>query len=540
MNLSSVIPVPDLLCAEGAVRVNVAALRQTLVFAFAAGGAMDAFDDAINKASLPPSSWNRASFSRDIYLGELIEHSLAVRIGGTTYAACSGYLARVVGEPPRDPRDVELRRAVLSELASSPATRGALERVYLSIVRLRTLLCTARQPAPRVRRVEILRAARDAFDVIATSFGGAASALARLGDFGKAVVSTEAYSRMAALLDHDEHLASLDLRVRIGADGEVRAMEIVAVRENRENPFYASALRRLVVRLVLLLRGYRTTGGEVAERLLSEAFAGIEEPVALLFQLLGDIEPYLASLSFRDRALAKGLAVSLPELTEQGAIRLDGLFNPLLLDAGIVPVPCDLHAAPGALVVVTGPNSGGKTRLLQAIAIAQLFAEAGLFAPVRSASIPRASGLFASLFEEARSDQPEGHLGMELLRIRRMFDEVDVGALVVIDELCSGTNPSEGEEIARLVLSLLPELGVQAFVTTHLLQFAGRLAEERPIPALDFLQVELDAYERPTYRFVRGVARTSLAHKTAARLGVTREELLERIAAKRRARADRG
>jgi DNA mismatch repair protein MutS2 len=82
----------------------------------------------------------------------------------------------------------------------------------------------------------------------------------------------------------------------------------------------------------------------------------------------------------------------------------------------------------------------------------------------------------------------------------------------------------------------LPELGVQAFVTTHLLQFAARLAEERKIAALDFLQVELDAYERPTYRFVPGVARTSLAQKTAARLGVTREELLERIASKRRAR----
>jgi len=540
VNLLSVIPVPDLLCADAAVRVNVAALRQTLVFAFAAGGAMDAFDDAVNKASLPPSSWNRSSFRRDIYFDELIEHSLAIRIGATDYRTCSGYLARVVGEPPRDPRHVELRRAVLSELASSPDMRGALERVYVSIVRLRTLLSAARQPAPRVRRVEILRAARDAFEAIASSFGGATSALARLGDFGKAVVSTDAYRRIVALLDHDEHLSSLDLRVRIGADGEVRAMEIVAVRENRENPFYASALRRLVLRFVLLLRGYRTTGGEVAERLLSEAFAGIEEPVALLFQLLGDIEPYLASLTFRDRALSKGLAVSLPEITDHGELRLEGLFNPLLVDAGIVPVPCDVRAAPGALVVVTGPNSGGKTRLLQAIAIAQLFAEAGLFAPVRAASLPRASGLFASLFEEARSDQPEGHLGMELLRIRRMFDEVDVGALVVIDELCSGTNPSEGEEIARLVLSLLPELGVQAFVTTHLLQFAARLAEERAIPALDFLQVDLDAYERPTYRFVPGVARTSLAHKTAARLGVTREELLERIAAKRRARARGG
>jgi DNA mismatch repair protein MutS2 len=186
--------------------------------------------------------------------------------------------------------------------------------------------------------------------------------------------------------------------------------------------------------------------------------------------------------------------------------------------------------------MVTGPNSGGKTRLLQSIATAQLLAEGGLFAPARAARVPRASGLFASLFEEARADQPEGHLGMELLRIRKIFDDLDEGALVVIDELCSGTNPSEGEEIARLVLSLLPELGVRAFVTTHLLSFAAELSAQRPSATLEFLQVELDANEKPTYRFGPGVARTSLAQRTAERLGVTRSELLDRIAAKRLAR----
>jgi DNA mismatch repair protein MutS2 len=536
------IPVPDLLCADASVRIDAAALRQTLVFAFAAGGAIESFDAVIARASLPMSSWGRANFARDIYLDELIERSLAVRVGDKVYRTCTRYLARVIGEPPRDARHIEVRRSVLADLASSPVARGAIEQVYVSIVRLRTLLCAARQPAPRVRRVEILRAAREVFELLSVSFGGVKSALSRLRAFGEAVVASDGYRRLVALLDHEEHLGSLDLRVRVGADGEVRSMEIVAVRENKDNPFYASALRRLLMRFILFLRGYRTTGGEVAERLLSEVFSGIEEPVVLLFQLLGDIEPYLASLSFRDRASEKGLAVSLPELVESGGLRLEGLFNPLLMEAGIVPVTCDVRAAPGALVIVTGPNSGGKTRLLQGIAIAQVFAEAGLFAPVRSAKVPRASGLFASLFEEARSDQLEGHLGMELLRIRRLFDELDTGALVVIDELCSGTNPSEGEEIARLVLSLLPELGVQAFVTTHLLQFAARLADEakeRKMASLDFLQVELDEQERATYRFVPGVARTSLAHKTAERLGVTREELLERIAAKRRVRAQR-
>ena len=526
--------VPDLLSAEPSARVDLHALRTALVFAFAAGGTQEAFDDVLAAAKLPPSTWDKADFARDVYLDELVARCLPLRVGGRAMPTCARYLARVLAEPPRDRADVDARRGVLEELASSPDRRAELEKVYLAIVRLRTLLCTPRALSPRGRRIEVLRAAREAFELLAASFEGASSALARLRAFGAEVVAGEGHARLVQLLDHDEHQGSLDLRVRVGADGEVRAMQIVGVREDVGNPFHVGPLRRFLVRLLLFFRGWRTTRDEVAERLLSEVFSGVEDAVGLLFQILADAEPFLASLALRDRAAAEGLGMSLPGLGGAGeGVVLEGLFNPLLLAAGVHPVACDVRGAPGSVVLVTGPNSGGKTRLLQAIAIAQTFSQAGLFAPARSAHVPCAPGLFASLYEEPRPDAPEGHLGMELLRIRRLFDQLGVGSVVVLDELCSGTNPSEGEEIARLVLSLLPELGVQAFVTTHLLQFAAGLAQERPIAGIDFIQVELDAKERPTYRFVPGVARTSLAAKTAARLGVTREELLQRIASKK-------
>jgi DNA mismatch repair protein MutS2 len=530
-------PIPDLLCADPRLRVSAAALRQALVFAFAAGAPQAAFDDVVAAAALPPSSWDREGFGRDVYIDEIVDKCLALRIRGTGYAACRRYVARVLVAPPRDGRDVEIRRGVLAELVDSQGARADLENVYLAILKIRALLCAPRQLAPRARRVEILRASRDAFDLLASSFANTASGLGRLRAFGSAIVAGDGYRTLVAFLEHDEHLGSLDLRVRVGADGEVRALQIVRVDENRSNPFYVSVLGRLVTRLLLFARGFRTTAGEIAERLLSDVLAGIEGSLTALFQLLGDIEVILGALSFRDRALEHGLPVTLPALTAPATpLVLEGLFNPLLLAAGVSPVPCDVHAGPDAIVLVTGPNSGGKTRLLQSVAIAQLLSQTGLFAPARWGQVPVASGMFASLFEEARSDQPEGHLGMELIRIRRLFDELEPGALVVVDELCSGTNPSEGEEIARLVLSLLPELGVRAFVTTHLLQLAARLSAETEAhrSTLEFLQVDLDDTERPTYRFVAGVARTSLAQKTAARLGVTREELLSRIAAKRR------
>jgi DNA mismatch repair protein MutS2 len=97
--------------------------------------------------------------------------------------------------------------------------------------------------------------------------------------------------------------------------------------------------------------------------------------------------------------------------------------------------------------------------------------------------------------------------------------------MVLMDELCSGTNPSEGERIFQMVLDLFEELRPQVLISTHFLDFAERLCEERG-DKLAFLQVEMDAEEHPTYQFIPGVAKTSLARNTAARLGVTREELL--------------
>jgi DNA mismatch repair protein MutS2 len=206
------------------------------------------------------------------------------------------------------------------------------------------------------------------------------------------------------------------------------------------------------------------------------------------------------------------------------------LFNPLLAAQGALTVPCDLTLDRNDVtVLVTGPNSGGKTRLLQSIALTQLLAQSGAFVPARSACCALAPALVVSLLQETRADQPEGRLGMELLRIRTLFERLPPGAMVLLDELCSGTNPSEGEEIFELLVRMLGELGPQAFITTHFLAFAARLERERSIGGLRFLQVELGRDEQPTYQFTAGVARTSLASHAAARLGVTAEQLMTLI-----------
>jgi len=541
------VPLPDLLCEDAQIRVDLDDLHNTFAFGFALGTSVESFDRVLASAALPPSTWDRSDFERDIFLEDLVSRALRFRVNGKPQSPCLGYLLRALSEPPRDASCVLFRQHILAELAEKPELRDDFERIYLRLVTMRTLFCSeagARRSGGTQRRLEILRSVEEIITDLASSFDGATSALSRLSAFGLAAEQNTAFERLSAVLDHERHLGTVDLRIQVGSDGSLRTFEIISIRENKTNPYHHSALGRFFARLRLLFLGYRVTPGEVAEQLLDDVFSSIERFIAALVQLMGDMEFYLAGLGLLGLAKDKGLPVCLPELLPPGStggMQISRLYNPLLLAGKTRPVPCDLHTGHNdSVVVVTGPNSGGKTRLLQSIGLVQLLGQAGLFVTAEKAVLPQLSGMFVSLIEEAKSDQPEGQLGMELLRIRRLFEELGFNSLVLLDELCSGTNPSEGEEIARLVISLLPELHSPVFLTTHLLSLATHLSEEPPVPHLQFLQVELDHAERPTYAFLPGVAKTSLAHKTAARLGVTLDELSDLITKKKRSLAAQG
>ncbi len=482
------------------------------------------------------------SFTKGLFLSELVAGCFKVAIGGHRYDIDRAHLARILSQPPSNPAVAEFRRDVLRELSASESMRTEFERAYVSLHHFRTQLETpplARRLDANRRRLDILGAVKAAIDAMADSFDGAKSGLARLCEFGSEVRKSEGFRLLAALLDYHENLSTLDVRVRIGFEGRVRGIEMLAIRENESNWFYSSPLGRFFGKLGAFLRGYRFTEQEMLARIVDLVFERVEDEVVQLFQLIGDMEFYLAALSFRDLAEANGLAVCLPELVREGDPgdrSLRGLFNPLLLSHGIRVVPCDLSTPRYDMtVIVTGPNSGGKTRLLQSLAFAQLLGQAGFFAPAREARLGLAPGLFVSLIEEATAGQTEGRLGPELIRIRSLFEKLRPGSMVILDELCSGTNPSEGEEIFELVITLLAELGPRAFITTHFLNLAARIAKSPPVPGLAFFQVELDQHQFPTYAFAPGVAETSLAHRTAARLGVTRDELLALVEASKRA-----
>jgi DNA mismatch repair protein MutS2 len=524
----------DLLHATPRIPIETELLRRALRFAFESGDAGGLLGLALERAPLSPSTWELETFEPGLFLGELVDECFTIHVAGRKHRPSRSFVLRVLGAPPAELADVRLRVAVQEELASSPPLRHALERAYESLERLRALLdetSNFREETIR-RKVEVLEAIRG-FVGAADELAPARSALRRVHVAARRLAESPAYARLLQVLDFERNLATVDLRVVLGSDGRIRDLALLRLDENRANPLVRPAWRRALERFVAWVRGHRYHENEVLLRVLDDVFDELEDFVVPLFTALGHVQIHLASLGFRDRAAREGLAVCLPEVSPTppldapaGPARFEGLFNPLLFLQGVRPVPCDFApTGHDALVLVTGPNSGGKTRLLQAVGIAQVLAQSGFFVPARAASITQAPGMFVSLIESGRADESEGRLGTELRRVRRLFEALRPGAIAILDELCSGTNPSEGIAIFELVVSLLPRLRPQVLLTTHFLDAARRLEAENGIARLQLLQVELDARSEPTYQFVPGVAPTSLAHQVAGRLGVTREEL---------------
>lgn len=527
------LPLPDLLHAEPFLGVDFEALQEILGMAALGRELGTQLHDALARSTVQDSSWDPEFFADELFVESLVEACFTLELGGRTYPVNRRFLHRTLVHTPTDLATITFRQGILRELEQSPELRSKLEQLYRSLFDLMSL-----HKAPGYQatldvaafHLDLLKQTHRVIDEMHDGFAGATSGLKRLHQAATEIRSGAEYETLARLLEYEKGMAEMTVDLRIGGDGRIRDLMIRNLREDEQNPFHVKPLRRFFSRLKLAFRGYPISNRELMNNLINEVFASLSPYFVPMVQLLGHLEFYLTARTFRSRAHALGLDVCLPEFDARQPLQLDDLFNPLLLVQSATPVPTRIHsAAPSQVTLITGPNSGGKTRLLQALALTQMLGQSGIYAPSSKAVLRVETGLFVSLIEDENAEQTEGRLGRELMRIRSLFERMATGSMVILDELCSGTNPSEGVEVFSMVLQLLQRVQPRAFVTTHFLDFARNLANQPIIDDLEFLQVQIDEQMVSTYQFETGVAETSLAALTAQRLGVTFERLSSMI-----------
>ena len=161
-----------------------------------------------------------------------------------------------------------------------------------------------------------------------------------------------------------------------------------------------------------------------------------------------------------------------PELLQEGDQRLAivGGRHPLLIEQGVEVVPFDLDLEPDErAVVISGPNTGGKTVLLKAIGLIHLLAQSGIVPPVRVGTrLPIVEDVFADIGDEQSLSASLSTFSAHLANVREILEGAGPRTLVLVDEMGTGTDPAEGAALARALLEVLVEQGARALVTSHL------------------------------------------------------------------------
>jgi DNA mismatch repair protein MutS2 len=211
---------------------------------------------------------------------------------------------------------------------------------------------------------------------------------------------------------------------------------------------------------------------------------------------------------------------SLPKLDPApAALVIRQGYHPLLLEESSKPVAFDLEmAADRRTLLVSGPNAGGKTVLLKAVALINTLAQSGIVPPVGpDSSLPIFRRVFADIGDHQSIAESLSTFSAHVFTVNRILQEADDGSLVLLDEVGAGTDPFEGAALAGAVLLALTARGALTIATTHLSQLKD-LAAAREGFLNASLQFDGETLA-PTYRFLLGQPGRSYGIAIAKRLG---------------------
>ena len=224
----------------------------------------------------------------------------------------------------------------------------------------------------------------------------------------------------------------------------------------------------------------------------------------------------------RQRSKVKGqkgdTSDSRPTTFDSPSIRLMHARHPLLDPQTVVPI--DIDPKPGTrAIIITGPNTGGKTVSLKTVGLLALMAQSGLHIPAQSGSeLPCFQAVYADIGDEQSIEQSLSTFSGHITNIIRILKQIDQRSLVIFDELGAGTDPQEGAALARAILNYLLETGCTTLVATHYpeLKTFAHSTEGVVNASLEFDIQTL----RPTYHLTIGLPGRSNALLIAQRLGL--------------------
>ncbi len=255
--------------------------------------------------------------------------------------------------------------------------------------------------------------------------------------------------------------------------------------------------------------GFRALG-ELRGRgigLVASALAQSTDHIMDFFGMLRqELGFYVGCLNLHDRLAAKGGPTCFPVPLPAGRAVLSarGLYDPCLgLSVKQRVVGNDVSADGKLLVMMTGPNQGGKSTFLRSVGVGQLMMQCGMFVPAESFRANVCDCLFTHFKREEDAGMKSGKLDEELGRMSSIVDAISPKSTLLLNESFASTNEREGSQIARQIVRALLERGIKVFYVTHLFDLAQGFHRANLETAL-FLRAERLADGRRTFRLVEG------------------------------------